>query len=68
MLPNSGIRNLIREGKSHQIGAQMQMGQQHTDMVTMDQSLAKLAKAGIVEMEEARRRALNLEDFEGYLK
>ncbi|MFH0800589.1 MAG: type IV pilus twitching motility protein PilT [Pseudomonadota bacterium] len=68
LLPNSGIRNLIREGKTHQLFAQMQMGQQESQMVTLDQSLAKLAKGGIIEIEEARRRAKNVEDFNGLLK
>ncbi|HPW45597.1 MAG TPA: type IV pilus twitching motility protein PilT [bacterium] len=67
LLPNSGIRNLIREGKTHQIAAQMQMGQQHSDMVMMDQSLAKLVKAGIVDHDEARRAAINVEDFNSYM-
>ncbi len=68
LLPTSGIRNLIREGKTHQIFAAMQMGQQHTDMVTMDQSLAKLAREGIVEVEEARRRSRTPDDFDGLLR
>lgn len=67
LLPNSGIRNLIREGKTHQIAAQMQMGQQHSDMVMMDQSLAKLVKAGVVDPDEARRAAINVEDFNNYM-
>ncbi len=67
LLPNSGIRNLIREGKTHQIAAQMQMGQQHSDMVMMDQSLAKLVKAGVVDPDEARRAAINVEDLNNYM-
>ncbi len=68
LLPTSGIRNLIREGKTHQIFAAMQMGQQHTEMVTMDQSLAKLALEGNVEVEEARRRSRTPEDFDNLLQ
>lgn len=68
MLPNSGIRNLIREGKTHQIFAQMQMGQQHSEMVTLDQSLAKLAREKVVELEECRRHCKTPEDFDEYLK
>lgn len=67
LLPTSGIRNLMREGKTHQIFAQMQMGQQHTEMVTMDQSLARLAHDGIVETDECRRRSRNQEDFDNLL-
>lgn len=68
MLPTTGIRNLIREGKTHQIFAQMQMGQEHSGMITLDQSLANLVKKGIVDKETARRRAKNPEDFDGYMK
>jgi twitching motility protein PilT len=67
MLPHSGIRNLIREGKTHQIAAQMEMGQQKTEMITMDQSLARLVREGKVEEEEALRRCMNVENFKGYL-
>ncbi len=56
MFPTTGIRNLIREGKTHQIFAEIQMGQQATRMVTMDQSLANLVKNGTVERDEAMRR------------
>lgn len=68
MMSNSAIKNLIRDGKTHQIAAQMQMGQEHSNMVMMDQYLAMLAREGIVELEEARRRALNRDDFATYLK
>ena len=68
MFPHSGIRNTIREGKTHQISAQMQMGQKETDMLTMDQSLAKLANDGIVQAEEARRHCVSLPDFESHLR
>ncbi len=64
LLPHTGIRNTIREGKTHQIAAQMQMGQKETEMVTMDQSLAALVRSGVVEETEARRRCVNLPDFE----
>jgi twitching motility protein PilT len=49
------IRNLIREGKTHQIPSIMQTGAAH-GMITMEASLAKLVAAGIVTNEEAARR------------
>jgi twitching motility protein PilT len=52
------VRNLIREGKGHQIPTQMQAGAQH-GMVTMDQSLAALVKSGRVTFEVAAERAAN---------
>jgi twitching motility protein PilT len=68
MIPTSGIRNLIREGKTHQIAAQMQMGQQSTGMVMMDQFLVDMVRRNVIEMDEARKRAMNPEDFEHIVK
>jgi twitching motility protein PilT len=42
LIPNSAIRNLIRESKEHQIYAAMQMGQEKFGMQTFNQSLANL--------------------------
>lgn len=42
LLLNSGIRNLIREGKLHQIQHLMEVGQEKTGMLTMNQSLSHL--------------------------
>ena len=42
MIPNSAIRNLIREDKVHQIYSAMQTGQEKVGMQTMNQSLASL--------------------------
>ncbi|MEM9714090.1 MAG: PilT/PilU family type 4a pilus ATPase, partial [Actinomycetota bacterium] len=46
------VRNLIREGKAHQIYSTMQAGAKY-GMQTMDQSLANLVKAGRIEMSAA---------------
>jgi twitching motility protein PilT len=42
LVPNSGIRNLIREDKIHQIYSMMQSGQSQHGMQTFNQSLADL--------------------------
>jgi twitching motility protein PilT len=42
LIPNSAIRNLIRENKIHQIYSSMQMGQEKFGMMTFNQSLASL--------------------------
>ncbi len=68
LLPNSGIRNMIREGKTHQIPAQMQVGQKETEMFTMDQSLAGLVKNGLIEEKEARRKSVDVNDFNAALR
>lgn len=41
------IANLIREGKTHQMASIIQAGSQH-GMMTLDQSLRKLAKKGVI--------------------
>ncbi len=42
------MRNLIREGKLHQIPSVMQTGQQH-GMQTMDAAVAELTKKGLLD-------------------
>ena len=56
MVATSAIRNLIREGKTHQMYSAIQAGKQY-GMVTMDQSLADLVRAGRVTYEVALERA-----------
>ncbi|MBP9673945.1 MAG: type IV pilus twitching motility protein PilT [Bacteriovoracaceae bacterium] len=51
LIVTPAIRNLIRENKIHQIYSQMQVGQENTGMITMNQSLAKLVKTGIIDKE-----------------
>lgn len=53
LVPTSGIRNLIREDKTHQIYSQMQMGQNKTGMQTMNQALRKSIDSGIISAEDA---------------
>ncbi|MEA2698985.1 MAG: twitching motility protein PilT [Myxococcales bacterium] len=53
MIPNSAIRNLIREDKLHQIYSQMQIGQGTTGMQTLNQSLAVLYLKRTITLEEA---------------
>jgi twitching motility protein PilT len=53
MVPNSAIRNLIREDKIHQIYSQMQIGQEKFGMQTMNQSLCSLFLRGEIGLEHA---------------
>ncbi len=48
LIPNSAIRNLIREDKTHQIYGSMQAGQAGSGMQTMNQALAELVKKGSI--------------------
>jgi twitching motility protein PilT len=56
LVPTPGVRNLIREGKTHQIYSLIQTGGQH-GMQTMDASLAGLVREGKVTMAVAETRA-----------
>ena len=56
------VRNLIREGKTHQIYSAMQAGAAH-GMQTMDQNLAELVRRGVVTLEVAQEKAHHIEDF-----
>jgi twitching motility protein PilT len=62
MIATSAIRNLIREGKTHQMYSAIQAGKQY-GMVTMDQSLADLVRAGRVTYEVALERANQPSEF-----
>ncbi|MAV90514.1 MAG: type IV pili twitching motility protein PilT [Bdellovibrionaceae bacterium] len=53
MIMNSTIRNLIRENKIHQLYGMMQVGQDKTGMVTMNQSLARLVIARKIDVKTA---------------
>ncbi len=53
LTPTPGIRNLIREDKLHQVYSQMQIGQDKTGMVTMNQSLKKHVETGMISAEVA---------------
>ncbi len=53
MIATPAIRNLIREDKIHQVYSQIQVGQEKTGMVTMNQSLKKYVDTGIIDAERA---------------
>jgi twitching motility protein PilT len=62
MTATSGVKNLIREGKTHQLYSAIQAGAQH-GMVAMDQSLAQLVKSGKVTYDTALSKANNVNEF-----
>jgi twitching motility protein PilT len=62
MTATSAVKNLIREGKTHQLYSAIQAGAQH-GMVAMDQSLAQLVKMGKVTYDAALEKANNVNEF-----
>jgi len=63
MIPTPAIKNLIREDKVHQIKSFMSTGQDKHQMVTMNQSLARLVAEGIVLFEDAALRSPDVADL-----
>jgi twitching motility protein PilT len=63
MFPNHAIRNLIREGKMHQVVSQMQIGQEGHRMITLNQSLLRLVQEGALTQEQALRRAYDQDEL-----
>jgi twitching motility protein PilT len=62
LVATPAIRNLIREGKTHQIYSALQAGAKH-GMYTMDQSLSELVKAGRISYEMGLEKCHHVEDF-----
>ena len=62
-MPTPAVRNLIREGKTHQIYSAMQAGAQH-GMHTLDQHLAELVKSRAISYEQGLEKAHHIEDFQ----
>ncbi len=58
LIPTPAIRNLIREGKTHQLPTVMQTGAQY-GMVTMDACLADMYKQGIITLATALQHAID---------
>jgi twitching motility protein PilT len=62
LVATSAVRNLIREGKTHQIYTSMQAGGKH-GMQVMDQAVADLVKKGKITYEMGVERAHHVEEF-----
>jgi twitching motility protein PilT len=64
LVPNSAIRNLIREDKIHQIYSTMQTGQDKFGMQTFNQSLATLYFKKQITLELALARSSNADELQ----
>jgi twitching motility protein PilT len=62
LVATSAVRNLIREGKTHQIYTSIQVGGKF-GMQVMDKALADLVKHNIVSYEAALERSHHVEEF-----
>lgn len=63
MVATPAVRNIIREGKTHQLDAIIQTGAEH-GMQSMDKTLAGLVKSGRITLEEAKGYAIDVQEME----
>ena len=67
LIMNQAIRHLIRDDKLHQIYGQAQLGQSHSGMITMNQSLIKLYQARQISLDSARTHSPDIDEFTSML-
>jgi twitching motility protein PilT len=67
LVPTPAVRNLIRQGKVHQIKSAMQTGGQD-GMQTMETALAGLVQRGVISNDLAMQRAAEPDDLTQLLK
>jgi twitching motility protein PilT len=63
LIPNSAVRNLIRDDKIHQIYSMMQTGADKYGMQTLNQSLAALYQKRQITLETAMTISPNIEEL-----
>ncbi|MGA9532056.1 MAG: type IV pilus twitching motility protein PilT [Anaerolineales bacterium] len=66
MIASNAIRNLIREGKTHQMAGVMQTARQ-SGMQTMDQALVDLYRQGLIDIDSARSYAHDASSLQALL-
>lgn len=67
LIATPAVRNIIREGKSHQLDAVIQTGAEH-GMQSMDKTLTSLIHAGTITYDEARNYAVDLEELDRLMR
>lgn len=68
LMMNTNVRNLIRENKLHQVYGMMQVGQDKSGMITLNQSLSKLVLSRKIEMKSAFLYSNDPEELDKLLK
>jgi len=67
LIATPAVRNIIREGKSHQLEAVIQTGAEH-GMQSMDKTLVNLIHNGTITLDEARNVAVDLEELDRLMR
>jgi twitching motility protein PilT len=68
LVPNSAIRNLIREDKIHQIYSSMQTGQEKYGMQTFNQALSQLVLTQQIAQEDALNKSSNQDELQDLIR
>src|SRR5271168_2143236 len=66
LMASSGVRSLIRKGEDHQLYSALSTGRSE-GMMTMEQSLAEMVRAGKISRETALAHCFRAEDLQRYL-
>lgn len=67
LIATPAVRNIIREGKTHQLEAVIQTGAEY-GMQSMDKTLVGLIQAGTITYDEARNYAVDLEELDRLMR
>jgi len=67
LVATPAVRNIIREGKTHQLEAVIQTGSEF-GMQSMDKTLATMVHNGTVSYEEARNHAVDLDELDRLMR
>lgn len=67
LVGTSAVRNIIREGKTHQLDAVIQTGAEY-GMQSMDKHLVRLIHEGTISYEEARNVAIDVEELDRLMR
>lgn len=67
LIANPAVRNIIREGKSHQLEAVIQTGSEF-GMQSMDKTLVGMVQKGIITYDEARNFAVDLDELDRMMR
>jgi twitching motility protein PilT len=67
MIGTPAVRNIIREGKTHQLDAVIQTGAEF-GMQSMDKTLVTLIHAGTITYDEARNYAIDIDELDRLMR
>jgi twitching motility protein PilT len=67
LIATPAVRNIIREGKTHQLEAVIQTGAEH-GMQSMDKTLVGLIHAGTITYDEARNVAVDIDELDRLMR